>query len=47
MTHDWGHEITGAPAGARTAARTIHDDGKIIDPVSIAILVMSIPPAVL
>lgn len=35
------------PAEATTAARTIHDNDKIIDPVSIAILVMSIPPALL
>ena len=47
MAQDWGHEITEAPAEARPAARTIRDDEKIIDPVSIAILVMSIPPAVL
>jgi hypothetical protein len=48
MAHSWGDEITEAPAEAAVAAGTIHhDDGKIIDPVSIAILVMSIPPAVL
>jgi hypothetical protein len=47
MARDWGHEITEAPAEAAPAARTIHDDDRIIDPVSIAILVMSIPPAVL
>jgi len=47
MAQDWGHEITEAAAEATPAARTIHGDDKIIDPVSIAILVMSIPPAVL
>lgn|SRR5690349_1068394 len=47
MAQDWGHEITEGPAEATTAVRTIRNEDKIIDPVSIAILVMSIPPAVL
>ena len=47
MAHSWGAEITGAPAEAAAAGTIHHDDGKIIDPVSIATLVMSIPPAVL
>jgi len=47
MAHDWDHEITEAPAEAAPAARTAHGEDKIIDPVSIAILVMSIPSAVL
>ena len=47
MAHSWGDEIAEAPAEAAVAGTIHHDDGKIIDPVSIAILVMSIPPAVL
>jgi hypothetical protein len=47
LGQDWGHEITEAPGEAAPAARTARGEGKIIDPVSIAILVMSIPPAVL
>ena len=48
MAHGWGHEIAEAPAEATPAAGTSHDDdGKVIDPVSVATLVVSIPPAVL
>ena len=47
MAHGWGDEITDAPAETAAAGTMHHDDGKIIDPVSIATLVMSIPPAVL
>jgi hypothetical protein len=46
LAQSWGHEITRTPAEALTAARTIHDDDdKIIDPVSLATLVLSIPSA--
>lgn len=45
MARGWGHEIAQAPAAA--AAGTMRDDGKVIDPVSVAILVLSIPSAAL
>ena len=48
MAHSWGHEIAEAPAEAAAAAGTIHhDDGKAIDPVALASLVLSIPSAAL
>jgi hypothetical protein len=47
LAQDWGHQITEALAQATPAARTTRGEDKIIDPVSIATLVMSIPPAVL
>ena len=48
LAHSWGHEIAEAPAGAGTAADTGHDDdGKVIDPVAVASLVLSIPSAAL
>jgi hypothetical protein len=47
MAHGWGGEIAEAPAAA-AAAGTIHtDDGKVIDPVSVAALVLSFPSAAL
>jgi hypothetical protein len=47
IARSWGHEMAETPAGATTAAGTIHDDGKVIDPVSVAALVLSIPSAAL
>ena len=48
LAHSWGQEIAEAPAGAATAADTGHDDdGKVIDPVAVASLVLSIPSAAL
>src|SRR6266851_3171043 len=48
IAHNWGHEIAEAPAEATAAAATIHDDDdKVIDPVSAAALVLSIPSAAL
>src|SRR6266704_3073392 len=47
VAHSWGHEIAQAPAEATAAAGTIHDNGKVIDPVSLAALVLSIPSAAL
>jgi hypothetical protein len=48
MARSWGHEIAEAPAEATAAAATIHDhNDKIIDPVPVAALVLSIPSAAL
>jgi hypothetical protein len=48
IAQSWGHEIAQAPAEATTEAGTIHhDDDKVIDPVSMAALVLSIPSAAL
>jgi hypothetical protein len=48
LAHSWGQEIAEAPAEATTPARTSHDDhDKIIDPVSLAALILSIPSAAL
>ena len=42
IAEGWGTEITAA------AAETIYnDDGKVIDPISLATVVLSIPPAAL
>ena len=46
LAHSWGHEITQPPAEA-TAAAVGHDGGKVVDPVSVAALVVSIPSAAL
>ena len=46
--HGWGAQIAEAPAAATTAAGTVHDDdGKVIDPVAVASLVLSVPSAAL
>lgn len=42
-----GHEIAEAPAEATPIARADHDDGKAIDPVAVASLVLSVPSAAL
>src|SRR4051794_28263125 len=47
LARSWGHEITEAPAEATPSARADHDDGKAIDPVAVASLVLSIPSAAL
>ncbi len=45
IAEGWGTEITETPA---SAAGAIHlDDGKVIDPISLATLMLSIPPAAL
>ena len=45
IAQNWGTEITETPAAATETIH--HDDGKVIDPVSLATLVLSIPPAAL
>jgi hypothetical protein len=47
LARSWGHELTAAPASTAPAARTESGDGKAIDPVSLATLVVSLPSAVL
>src|SRR5438445_187726 len=47
MAHSWGQEIAEVPAEVTTPAGTSHNDDKVIDPVSLSALVLSIPPAAL
>jgi hypothetical protein len=47
LARSWGHQIDETPAEATPAARAGHDDGKAIDPVAVASLVLSIPSAAL
>jgi hypothetical protein len=47
LAHSWGHQMIEAPANASDAAVAARNDDKVIDPVSIAALVMSIPSAAL
>ena len=47
MAQNWGTEIAEVPAEAATAAGTSQDDRKVIDPVSLAALVLSFPSTVL
>jgi hypothetical protein len=48
LARSWGQEITETPAETTAAASSSDDDhGKIIDPFSLAALILSIPPAAL
>jgi hypothetical protein len=47
LAHSWGHEMIKAPAHTPEAAAAARNDDKVIDPVSIAALVVSIPSATL
>ena len=47
LARSWGHQITEAPAEATPTARPGRGDGKAIDPVAVASLVLSIPSAAL
>ena len=49
VTRSWGHELTERPADTFEAAitTTARDNNKVIDPVAVAALVLSIPSAAL
>jgi hypothetical protein len=47
LAHSWGHEMEEAPAKSLEAAEAARNDDKVIDPVSVAALVLSIPSAAL
>ena len=47
LARSWGHHITETSAEAPPAARAGHEDGKAIDPVAVASLVLSVPSAAL
>jgi hypothetical protein len=47
LARTWGPEIARAPVEPRTAAGTGHDDSKVVDPVAVASLMLSIPSAAL
>lgn len=47
LAHSWGHEMIKAPANTPEAATAARNDDKVIDPVSVAALVVSIPSAAL
>jgi hypothetical protein len=47
LTRSWGQEITEAPAQTTTAKISDDDHGKVIDPVSLAALILSVPSAAL
>jgi hypothetical protein len=47
LAHSWGHEMEKGPAKTLEAAAAARNDAKVIDPVSVAALVLSIPSAAL
>jgi len=47
LARRWGYEITQAPAGALPPATSHDENSKVIDPVSVAAAVLSIPSAAL
>jgi hypothetical protein len=47
LAHSWGQELAEVPADTSEASGTVHDDGKVIDPISLTALVLSIPSAAL
>jgi hypothetical protein len=47
LARRWGYEITQSPAGALPPATSHAENSKVIDPVSVAAAVLSIPSAAL
>jgi hypothetical protein len=47
LTHSWGQGLAEAPAKKPEVAGPARDDDKVIDPISLAALIVSIPSAVL
>jgi hypothetical protein len=47
LARSWGEEVKDTDAGPPASGITRHGDGKVIDPVALATLVVSIPSAAL
>ena len=47
LTGEWGHELADAGTGALAAGAATHRGDKVIDPVALAALFVSIPSAAL
>lgn len=47
LAHSWGHDTTEAPAPTPDATEVARTDDKVIDPISVATLILSIPSAAL
>jgi hypothetical protein len=47
LAHSWGHDMAKAPANTPEAAVATRNNDKVIDPVAVAALVVSIPSAAL
>src|SRR5262245_6830664 len=47
LAHSWGHDMTTAPATRPEAAGEARNGDKVIDPVAVSALVLSIPSAAL
>jgi hypothetical protein len=47
LSHSWGQELAEVPADTSKASGVVRDDGKVIDPISLTALVLSIPSAAL
>jgi hypothetical protein len=47
LAHSWGHELEEDPAHTPEPAAATRNDDKVIDPISVTALALSIPPAAL
>jgi hypothetical protein len=47
LAHSWGHEMTDTPSDTPEAATAARHDDKVIDPLSLTALAVSIPSAAL